>query len=993
MEGVEIALIMESGTSGSNVHPHEKEIVGLRLAAIARAKEYGENITYGGPTYKSHTISGNKIVLKFDHVGAGLTDNDGGALQNFLIAGKDRNFVAATATIVGDTVEVTAAGVSNPVAVRHAWHMNINVDFFNADGFSSSSFRTDKWIVAPGRPLRVACIGDSITFGYGIADPADYYPAQLGQILGTQNFEVRNYGISGYGIYRSSKRYDTTTEYTTALAWNPDIVICNLGINDITDWGTYTQEQFETEYFQLVDAFATSGADPLFIQWNPLAPLYPGQTFYGDPNVVILNDWIREAAANTNAMFLDMETPLLGHPEWFPDNIHPNAIGAREIAETTFCLLDSIGDMDGVGSISEFMSINTSGLQDEDGDFSDWIELSNTGTGGLCLNEHFLTNTMDNLMLWKIPTSTVIDPGKSLIVFASSKDRAINQAKLHTNFTLADTGGDLALVARDGTTILDSHINFPAQHANVSYGKTTANTIESLGSGATLAVYVPVDDSLGTTWTGVGFDDASWTAGASGVGYDDATATTFTGAQIWNTSFQNGWTEINGAGTTETLNGTILTYDHTGSGTATTLDGTSSSMNGIAWSGINSGDWTFEANLKITAAPNGFKLWLCTGTHRIIVNIFNGNTQDDGGNTFNVSHTNNDGQFHVFRVSHDSTDGKYQVWRDDVLLTPAGGVVYDSTASDARLLMGDSTSASSGNDYNVDIASVSYSTTIYTPFIQTNVQSAMMGVNASTYIRLPFTVSGSVSDFDTLTLDIQYDDGFIAYLNGVEVARRNAPASPTWNSIASSDRADTLALASESIDLSPHLGTLVSGANVLALHALNSGVSATRFVVKPELRMSGSSDVRFFQSPTPDSSNGGADTGTDAYTTWKSVHSIAADDTDDDNDGLSAQMEFFTGSDPNSSNSGFRPSSFLAQDGGDDYLGIRFRLANGLSGLSYLLETSDDLVTVPWVPEENAVFLSSADNADGTSTLIYRLPTLMSSISRQFLRVRYVYFE
>ena len=93
-----------------------------------------------------------------------------------------------------------------------------------------------------------------------------------------------------------------------------------------------------------------------------------------NPDLLILLDWIRQAAASTNSILLDMETPLLSHPEWFPDFIHPNAAGAREIAETTFCLLDSIAEMDGKAEILEFLTLNTSGLQDEDGAFSDWIE-------------------------------------------------------------------------------------------------------------------------------------------------------------------------------------------------------------------------------------------------------------------------------------------------------------------------------------------------------------------------------------------------------------------------------------------------------------------------------------------------------------------------------------------------------------------------------------------------------------------------------------------
>ena len=190
-----------------------------------------------------------------------------------------------------------------------------------------------------------------------------------------------------------------------------------------------------------------------------------------NPDLVILLDWIRQAAASTNSILLDMETPLLSHPEWFPDFIHPNAAGAREIAETTFCLLDSIAEMDGKAEILEFLTLNTSGLQDEDGAFSDWIELTNTGTGGLCLNDHYLSNDLAHLRLWQIPSSTVIEPGNTMLVFASSKDRAVNAAELHTNFTLLDSGGDLALVGPDGLTILDSFSPYSSQHADISYGK------------------------------------------------------------------------------------------------------------------------------------------------------------------------------------------------------------------------------------------------------------------------------------------------------------------------------------------------------------------------------------------------------------------------------------------------------------------------------------------------------------------------------------------
>lgn len=331
-----------------------------------------------------------------------------------------------------------------------------------------------------------------------------------------------------------------------------------------------------------------------------------------------------------------MVAPLSGHPEWFPDNIHPNAGGTREIAETTFCLLNSIGDFDGQPFISEFLATNTSGLQDEDSDYSSWLEISNRGTSGVCLNNYYLTNSFNNLTQWQVPVSNVVEPGQSFIVFASGKDRAINAAELHTNFAIPSTGGSLALVTPDGTTVLDSLI-FQAQHANISYGRTSGASV-SVPYGSALTYLVPTDGSLGTSWKAPAFDDSSWTAGTSGLGYD-AAAITFNGAQIWNFGFKNGWSELNGAGTTETLNGIVLNYNHSGSGIATTLDGTASALAGNSWNSIKSGDWTVEVNLKINDSPNGFILWFGTGTNSIWVNVLTDRTTDYGSNTFTALHT------------------------------------------------------------------------------------------------------------------------------------------------------------------------------------------------------------------------------------------------------------------------------------------------------------------------------------------------------------------
>jgi hypothetical protein len=125
---------------------------------------------------------------------------------------------------------------------------------------------------------------------------------------------------------------------------------------------------------------------------------------------------------------------------------------------------------------------------------------------------------------------------------------------------------------------------------------------------------------------------------------------------------------------------------------------------------------------------------------------------------------------------------------------------------------------------------------IYTPLIETNVQTAMKGVNTSLYERIPFTIA-SPSLVQSMTFNVHYDDGFIAYINGVEIARRNAPSGAiAWNSAAASDRPDTNALTAEDIPVpAAGISALVAGTNILAIHALNFTASDQRFLICPDL--------------------------------------------------------------------------------------------------------------------------------------------------------------
>jgi hypothetical protein len=123
----------------------------------------------------------------------------------------------------------------------------------------------------------------------------------------------------------------------------------------------------------------------------------------------------------------------------------------------------------------------------------------------------------------------------------------------------------------------------------------------------------------------------------------------------------------------------------------------------------------------------------------------------------------------------------------------------------------------------------------FAPYINIDIKSQMYNLNASCYIRIPFTFSGNVSDFDTLTLKMRYDDGFVAYLNGTQVAKANAPTTIAWNSNASSSHDNSAAIKFESFDITSNISTLKSGQNLLAIQGLNSSKSNSDFLISVEL--------------------------------------------------------------------------------------------------------------------------------------------------------------
>jgi len=155
----------------ANIHPTNKQDVGLRAALSAEKKVYNQNIIYSGPIYKSMVVEGNSIKISFDSIGSGLmvglkqgltpaVEVKDGKLTGFAIAGSDNVFYLADAVISGDTVVVSSSKVTNPIAVRFGWADSPVTNLYNKEGLPASTFRTDTTYIRVAEDIPTVLYGD-----------------------------------------------------------------------------------------------------------------------------------------------------------------------------------------------------------------------------------------------------------------------------------------------------------------------------------------------------------------------------------------------------------------------------------------------------------------------------------------------------------------------------------------------------------------------------------------------------------------------------------------------------------------------------------------------------------------------------------------------------------------------------------------------------------------------------------------------------------------
>jgi len=451
--------------------------------------------------------------------------------------------------------------------------------------------------------------------------------------------------------------------------------------------------------------------------------------------------------------------------------------------------------------ISEFMASNKSKLPledgellDEDGKSSDWIELYNPTDITIDLSGWYLTDTDANLAKWRIPQGVELEAGEFLVVFASGKDRRDPALPLHTNFKLdADAGRRyLALVAPDGFSVVHEYAPRYPDQLSNISYGMAHGATKLIEAGATAAYHVPTAADAGKDWTAINFSEP-WDTGKTGLNYE---------------YFHGDWSVL--------PNFDALTPEAQG-----VADG-------------------FDISLRTRNDYFGFRF---TGSIEIPTagNYTFYTTSDDGSQLFigDTLVVNNDG-LHGMREVPGSINLAARMY-------PITVTFFEKSGGEGLIV----------NYSGPGISKREIPASALWVGPKTDVQARMQNVNASLWTRFEFYLeAGQAETFDTLTLRMKYEDGFVAYLNGRRVASENAPRTTSWNSAALSDRPMAESQAFTSFNLMPYVDALVAGKNVLAIQALNDSASDGEFLVLPELVASSESGIyQYFTTPTPGTFN------------------------------------------------------------------------------------------------------------------------------------------
>lgn len=470
--------------------------------------------------------------------------------------------------------------------------------------------------------------------------------------------------------------------------------------------------------------------------------------------------------------------------------------------------------------VNEIMASNGTTLLTADGDAADWIELYNPGTEAADISGWRLSDKTGSKAWSKgetLPEGTIVPAGGYLVVFADDYTGWTN-GEVHVALGFSSDGEAVSLLSSEDNVV--SSFEFPPQLKDVSYGYGRPRD-PIVGDGS------PAEMRVGGT--------GAWTSITGSVGFCSE-AGLFTCTQYNSKSTVNNLDDAracvrdsskwNGTPVTKSCQTVNFSDGSSGSFSATAFPGNSSTSQGrdnfvvVATGAIlvpSAGQWSFAVG-----SDDGFALSI-TGHGQSFSSEFN--TGRSHAQTVSVFNFPEAGAYNVELVFFEISGGA------SLEFSAAQGNIKDFSSSTFRLVGAD--------DCLVRHAGA------FAPYIRNDVESVMRGVSSTLDWRSTFHFDGTPSEADTLELCIRYVDGFVATLNGVEVARSNAP-SPT-------DRSATGA--SESSFLLPAT-SLVQGDNTLVITGYNNTVSDPNFLLSPALYYSTAAEsLVYFRAPTPGSAN------------------------------------------------------------------------------------------------------------------------------------------
>lgn len=566
------------------------------------------------------------------------------------------------------------------------------------------------------------------------------------------------------------------------------------------------------------------------------------------------------------------------------------------------CLHSSKGAAPSV-VLSEILADNHGGLLDEDGQSSGWIEIRNASATSVSLAGWALSDAADLNPRWVFP-GTNLPAASYLVVFASEKNRTNSGAPLHTFFKLKTGGGHLALVDPSGA--VTSEFDYGPQSRDVSFGVGRDPGVQSWIPANAPAVYLtPLDNSLANQWTGANepFDDSRWSSAILGLGYDltpraatdllafwdfnnnaapasaaDATGHGHTGAVISPAAYTTDKAGRSGAPGDRAMNmgptgnGARVTIpdvatgwlDVTKNNDAITFslwthgDSTQPGQGSAFWgaSGAN-GSGTRSAQAHVPWSDS-VVYWDTAGADpsRSRVSVLVPDPASWRGAWNHYVFLKNKSVKEIWLngariLSGSSPDPLTQIRSFSIGAIPDGSLSYGGLIDDfaiwSRALTAEEIGTLAQGVSPSDIGRIS-------GLFTTDVSSKMRGVNASIYVRAPFDAPDP-KGLDSPLLRVRANGGFVAYLNGVEVARRRAPSNLGFDSAATPGGPAPLSPPWEDFDLGAFASVLRAGRNILAIQGLNNSATDDRFLLNVQLIAGRSLGARYFSAPTPGGPN------------------------------------------------------------------------------------------------------------------------------------------